>query len=172
MWTRVNRPFSVVDLHRVRVQNGLNFWILRAKLTINHVPHARKRIFDSVDLSWPFVTWLDPVPNLVWHFCSQDIFTSPLRLLWPSFQQKLSIFPALGFVIQKRKIIDIWPDLDQRLRANLKILRMLWRNLEENYLTPPRGARYDHCTVGIYPTLARGNLLSCIASVAERFHHI
>ena len=55
---------------------------------------------DLRDLSWPD---LDPDPCLVWHLCSQGIFTSPLRLLWLSFKQKLSILPAQGFVIQKRQ---------------------------------------------------------------------
>ena len=53
-------PF-VVDLHGVRFQNGFDFWILRAKVTMKHVPHFRNRIFDSGDLSWPFVT-------LPWHW--------------------------------------------------------------------------------------------------------
>ena len=60
----LTRPFSVVDLHGVRLQNGLEFWILRAKVTINHVSHARKRVFDSGDVSWPFVTWPWPWPVL------------------------------------------------------------------------------------------------------------
>ena len=55
---------------------------------------------DLRDLSWPD---LDPDPCLVWHLCSQGIFTSPLRLLWLRFKQKLSILPAQGFVIQKRQ---------------------------------------------------------------------
>ena len=95
-------PFSVVDLHGFRLQNGFNFWILREKVTINHVPHARKRIFDSGDLSW---SALDPEPYLVWHLCSQGIFNSPLRLVWLSFEQNLSTLPALGLVIRKHQIL-------------------------------------------------------------------
>ena len=77
----------------------LSFWILQAKVTINHVPHAWKGFFYFSDLSWPN---LDPNLYLVWHLCSQGIFTSPLRLLWLSIEWKLSILPALGFIIQKR----------------------------------------------------------------------
>ena len=51
---------SVVDLHGIRLQNGYDFLILRAKVTRNHVPHVRKRCFDSRDLSWPIVTFRDP----------------------------------------------------------------------------------------------------------------
>ena len=57
---------------------------------------------------WPFVTYRDlswpdrdPDAYLVWHLCSQNIITSPFRLPWLSFEQKLSILPALGFIIQK-----------------------------------------------------------------------
>ena len=71
----LTRPFPVVDLYGVWLQNGLNFLILRAIVTINHVPHARKRIFDSCDLSWHD---LFPEPYLVWHLCPQGIVTSLL----------------------------------------------------------------------------------------------
>ena len=50
---RLTWPLSVNYLHWVRFQNGFDFWILRAKVTINHVPHARKTIFDVGGLSWP-----------------------------------------------------------------------------------------------------------------------
>ena len=53
----LTRPFFFVDLHGVRLQNSFDFWILRAEVTMNHVPHTRKRIFDFGELSWPFVTW-------------------------------------------------------------------------------------------------------------------
>ena len=99
----LTQPFSVVDLHWVRLQNGLDFRILRAKLTISHVSHVQKVFLILVtflDLCWPD---LDHDPCLVWHLCSQSIFTRPLILLWLSVDQKLSILPALGFVIQKRK---------------------------------------------------------------------
>ena len=103
-------PFSVVDLHGFRLQNGFVFLILRAKVTINHVLHARKRIFDSGDLPWPSWPDLDPDPYLVWHLCSQGVFTGPLRLLWLSFEQTLSILPALGLVLQKRQNVTFdWP---------------------------------------------------------------
>ena len=46
------------------------------------------------------------IPYLVCHLCSQGIFTSPLKLLWQSFEQKLSILPTLGFVIQKRQNLN------------------------------------------------------------------
>ena len=57
MWPRVDRLFSVVDLHGIRLQKGFDFWMLHTKVTINHVPHARKRILNFCDFSWPFVTW-------------------------------------------------------------------------------------------------------------------
>ena len=43
--SELSRPLYVVDLHGVGFQNGLAFCILRAKVTINHVPHARKFFF-------------------------------------------------------------------------------------------------------------------------------
>ena len=81
-------------------QNSLDFWIICVKVTINHVSHARKRIVYFCNLSWPD---LDPDPCLVWHLSLQGILNSPLRSLWPSFEQKLSISPALSFIIQKRQ---------------------------------------------------------------------
>ena len=60
----LTRPFSVVGLYGVNLQDGPDFWILRAKVTINHVLHARKRFFYSGDISWPFVTWPWPWPVL------------------------------------------------------------------------------------------------------------
>ena len=47
----LTRPMSVVGLHGVRLQKVLISLITRAKVTINHVPHARKQIFNSDDLS-------------------------------------------------------------------------------------------------------------------------
>ena len=133
----LTRPFSVIGLHGVRLQNGLDFWILRAKVTINHVPHARKRIFDSGDLSWPD---LDPDPYLVWRLCSHGIFTSPLRLLWPSFEQKTINITDPRFRHTETSKFDSWPDLDPRLKVNLRILSMHWKDLVESFRTPPRGA--------------------------------
>ena len=59
----LTRSFSVEDLHGARLQNGFDFWILREKVTINHVLRARKRIFDSAGPSWSFLTW--PWPWLI-----------------------------------------------------------------------------------------------------------
>ena len=95
-------PFSVVDFHGVRLLNSFDLWILRAKVTLKHVPHARKGIFDSGNLSrllWPD---LDPDPYLLWQLCSQGILNSPLMSFWLSFEQKLLVLPTLGFIIQKR----------------------------------------------------------------------
>ena len=53
-----------VDLHEVWLQNDLDLWIPRAKVTINHVPHARKEFLILVnfrDHSWPD---LEPDPYL------------------------------------------------------------------------------------------------------------
>ena len=68
---RLNWPFSVVDSHGVKLQCRIDFGILRAKVTMNF---AAWPIFFV--LSWPDP---DPVPYLVWHLCSHNIFTSPLR---------------------------------------------------------------------------------------------
>ena len=46
-------PFSIVDFLGVRLQNGFDFWILRAKMPKKRVPHARTRVFEFGDLSWP-----------------------------------------------------------------------------------------------------------------------
>ena len=109
---RLTWHFSVVDLYEVRMQNDLDFWIKCVKVTINHVSHARKRIVYFCDLSWPD---LDPDPCLVWHLRLQGIFNSPLMSLWPSFEQKLSISPALSFIIPKR----------QKLTFDLTLTRVL-----------------------------------------------
>ena len=109
----LTRTFSVVGLHGVRLQNGLDFWILLAKVTLNHVPHARRIIFNSGDPSWPLVTWPWPWPVLSMALMLTGFVISPLRLFWPSFEQKLSILPTLGSVIQKRQIwplIWLWPE--------------------------------------------------------------
>ena len=83
-----------------RLQNGSEFWIIRVKVTINHVLQARKILIWVTfrDLSLPAV---DPGSYFVWHLGSQGIFTSPLRSLWLSYEQKLSILLALGLIIQK-----------------------------------------------------------------------
>ena len=70
------------------------------------------------DLSWPD---LDANPYLVWHLCSQGVFNSPLlRLLWLSFEQELSIFPAQGFIIQKCQNLTFDLTLTRNLRSVLK----------------------------------------------------
>ena len=56
----LTHPFSVVNLHGVRLQYGLDFWVIRAKVAINNVLHAKKTFFLFL---WPFVTW--PWPWLV-----------------------------------------------------------------------------------------------------------
>ena len=91
---------SVVNLHGVILQNGFDFWIIRVNVTINHVLQGRKSLIWVIfrDLSLPAV---DPGSYLVWHLRSQGIFTSPLRSLWLSYQQKLSILLALALIIQK-----------------------------------------------------------------------
>ena len=84
----------------------------------SHVPHVRKIIFDSGDRSWLFVTW--PWP---WSVLSVSliliftIFTSPLRLLWSSFEQKLSILLTQGFVIRKRQNLNFDLTLTRDLRS-------------------------------------------------------
>ena len=117
----LTRPFSAVDLHGVRLQNGLDFWIIRAKVTINHVRHSRKIIFGTGDLSWPDLdtylvchifgtgdlSWSDLDTYLVCHTCSKGIFTNPLRLLWLSYEQKLSIY-CRPWASSYRNV-KIWP---------------------------------------------------------------
>ena len=71
------------------------------------------------DLSWPD---LEPDPYLVWRLCSKDIFTSPLKPLWPSFEQELSILPTLCFVIQKRQNLTFDLTLTHELRSILNML--------------------------------------------------
>ena len=78
------------------------FLILQAQVIIHHVPHARKNFW----FWWSFMTFrdiprldIDSDPYLVKHLCSRGIFNNPLRLLWMSFEQKLSILPALGFIV-------------------------------------------------------------------------
>ena len=140
---RLTWSFSVVDLHGVRLQNGFDFRILRAKLTINHVPHVRfffnlVTFRDFHDLTFTLTrTKYDIYAHMV----------SSLGL-WGYFgwvlSKKLSILLPLGFIVQKRQKFDLWPDLDPRVEVNLKILSMLWWDLVESFRTPPHGARYDH----------------------------
>ena len=65
---RLTWLFSVVDLRDVRLQNGFSFWILSAKVTINHVPSHRKKLVTFRGFSW---LELDPDPYLVWDLDSQ-----------------------------------------------------------------------------------------------------
>ena len=111
-------PFSVVDLHEVRLQKTASifeFYVQKWPL----VPYARKKLILVTirDLSWPD---LDPDPYLVWHLCSQGIFNSPFRLLWLSSEQKLSILPSLGFIIQTRQNLTFCLTLTRDLRSILK----------------------------------------------------
>ena len=69
---------------------------------------------------WPFVTWPRPWPVLVWHLCSQGILTIPLRSLWLSFEQKLSILPSPGFIIQKPQNFTFDLTLTRELSSILK----------------------------------------------------
>ena len=59
IWPYVTRgltwPFTVVDLHVVRLQNGFEFWILRPKVTIKTCAACPKKIFWNW---WTFVTFL------------------------------------------------------------------------------------------------------------------
>ena len=72
---RLSWPFSVIDLRGVRLQNGIDFWILRAKLAINHVPHARKIILILVT----FVTFRDLILTLT--STLYDIYAHMVSLL-------------------------------------------------------------------------------------------
>ena len=75
------------------------------------------------DLSWPA---LGPDPYLVWGMCSNGILSIPLRLLWPSFEQKLSML-RLSLSHTEMPKFDLLPDLDPRLKVNLKILSTVER---------------------------------------------
>ena len=50
-------PFSVIELHGVRLQNAFDFLILRARVILNMCLMPEKNNFDSGDLSWPFVAF-------------------------------------------------------------------------------------------------------------------
>ena len=141
---RLTLPLSVVDLHRARLQNGFDFRIRRAKVTTYHVLHARKRIFDFGDLSWPFMTWLWPWP------VPSRILTLTGYLHYP-FKVTLAEFRAEAIDIAgpwlhhtETSKFDLRPDLDPRVELNLKIWSMLWGDLVESFLMLPRGARYDY----------------------------
>ena len=41
-------------------------------------------------------------------------------------------------------IFDLWHDLDPRLKVNLKISNIFWKDLVESFRTSPRGARCNH----------------------------
>ena len=123
IWPYVTRSWPDPSLYLTcvesvfRLQNGSDFLIKREKVTINHVSYPWKRIFYSGDLSWPD---LDLYPYLERHLFSQGIFNNPWRLLWLSFEQKLSILPALGFIIQKRQKLNFDLTLTRDLRSVLK----------------------------------------------------
>ena len=75
---------------------------------------------------WSFVTWPWPWPVLVRHLCSHGIFTTPLRLLWLIFEEKPSILPALGFIIQKRQNLTFDLTLTRKWRSILKYQVRFW----------------------------------------------
>ena len=121
----LTRPMSVVGLHGVRLQKVLISLITRAKVTINLVPHARKQIFNSDDLSWPE---MDSDPYLVWHLCSQGILTrawQPRGYFWPplvfldisrSYVQIIAKFsttskPSISHILRKGKLARFDPSV-------------------------------------------------------------
>ena len=66
--------------------------------------------------------------------CSQGVVTSPLRLLWLSFEQKLWILPALGFIIQKGQNLTfdltVIRDLKSILKSGVCFGETPWRAFE------------------------------------------
>ena len=139
--TGLTWPFSVVDLHGVRSENGFDFWFFRAKVTIDHVPHARKRILILVtfrDVLWRFVTW-------PWSWPDDPYITLMLTgYLQHPFEVNLAEFRAKAIDIAGSRLhlnemskFDLWPNLDPRFKVNIKILSMLWRYLVESFRTPP-----------------------------------
>ena len=91
---RLTWPFADVDVNGSDCKMASVFE-LHVEIGIIDVLHAQNSFFlfwwsfvTYRDFSWPD---LDPYPFLVWHLCWKSIFTSPLRLLWLSFEQKLSI---------------------------------------------------------------------------------
>ena len=111
--------FSIVDFLGSNCKMASIFELCVQKcLKMCRMPE--KKILNLVtfrDLLWPD---LDPDPNLVWHLCSQRFFSSPLMLLWVSFEQKQSILPVLGFIIQKYQNLTFDLTLTRNLRSILK----------------------------------------------------
>ena len=109
------------------------------------------------DLSWPNV---EPDPYLVWQWCSQCDFTSPLWLLWLSFKQKLSILLALGFIIQKRQNLTFGLTLTRELRSVLNLKYALGRSCGEHPNDAFRGSIrplvFEIAGVGSDPPGGRG----------------
>ena len=108
-------PVSVVDLHGGQIAK----WHLFLNSTCQTdykscIAFLTKFFYDP---SWPD---LGPDPYSPWHLYSKGIFTSPLRSLCLSFEQKLSISPALGFVIQKRQNLTVDLNLTRELTSILK----------------------------------------------------
>ena len=114
------------------------FLNLRAKVTINHVLHARKKRFW-----WPFVTFRDLTLTL--------LSVTPLLTgyLYQPFEVTLAQFRAKAIdsagprlYHEETSRFDLWPD--PNFKVKLKILNIIWGDLMENCWTTPRGARYDY----------------------------
>ena len=61
IWPEVDLILFCRWLASGQIKNGFDFWILHAKVTVNHVLHARKKIFW---FWWSFVTWPWPVLSM------------------------------------------------------------------------------------------------------------
>ena len=101
------------------------------------------------DLSWPD---LNTDPYLVWHSCSECIFASPLRLLWPRFEQKLSLLPALGFVIRKRQNLTFDLTLTRDSRSIFKSSVYLGKTFGELSNAASRGSIQPSLGLHLWPT--------------------
>ena len=106
--------------------------------------HGQKRIFEFGDLSWPFVTWSWPWLVLSMTLVLTGYLQKPFHVTLGEFWAKATDIAGPGLHHTETSKFDLWPDLDPKLKVNLKILSMLWEELVENFRTPPRGVRYDH----------------------------
>ena len=137
----LTRPFTVVDFHGSRSQNGLVSYSTCKKWPYIMCLTAEKN--DSGDLSWPFVTcfWPWPVPSMALMLIGY--LHQPIEIILAEFRAKTIDIACPRLRHTETSKFDLSANLDTRLKTN-KILRMLWKDHVKGFRTPPRGARYDH----------------------------
>ena len=67
-------------------------------------------------------------------------FQQPFEATLAEFRANAIDIAGLGLHHTEASKFDLWPDLDPRLKVNLKILSMLWGDLVKSLQKPPRGA--------------------------------